>query len=44
MIKLFFKLIFQKLWYKTKLKKLIKTEIISKDIFEVVFRNSMVDN
>ena len=32
------------LWYKTKLKKLIKTEIISKDIFDVVFRNSMNDN
>ena len=27
-----------------KLKKLIETEIISKDIFEVVFRNSMIDN
>ena len=32
------------LWYKTKLKKLIKTEIISKDIFDVDFRNSMNDN
>ena len=27
-----------------KLKKLIETEIISKDIFKVVFRNSMIDN
>ena len=32
------------LWYKTKLKKLIKTEIISNDIFDVVFRDSMNDN
>ena len=29
---------------KTKRKKLVETEIISKDIFEVVFRNSMFDN
>ena len=29
---------------KTKLKKLVETEIISKDIFEVVFRNGMFDN
>ena len=44
MIKLFCKLIFEKLRYKTKLKKLIETEIISKDIFEVVFRNTVFDN